>query len=123
MNAPDDATARAMNQVLEAERDAQAAVAQCERACAELLEQARHQRRSILDRAQMRIVALHARAAKRLEREAAELIEQRRKAAAALAGQLSDPGRRGAALDRLAARLTTIAVPETIAAIRPDDGT
>jgi hypothetical protein len=54
VNAPDDAIARAMNRVLEAERAAHAAVEECERACAEILERARHQRRSILDRAQVR---------------------------------------------------------------------
>ena len=105
----DDAIARAMNSVLESESAARAAVAECERSCAEVLEQARQQRRSILDRAQSRIVALHARAARRLEIQAADLTEQRRKAAALMAEQLSDPARRRTAIERLAARLTAIA--------------
>jgi len=108
IDSPVDLTvAQAMDRVLQAERDAQAAVAECERTCAEILEQARHQGRAILERAQARIIALHTRAAKRLELRAAELTEQRMKCAAVAAGQLSDPGRRAAALERLAARLTT----------------
>jgi len=107
---------QAMDRVLRAERDAQAAVAECERTCAEILEQARHQGRAILERAQARVIALHTRAAKRLELRAAELTQRRMKSAAAAAGQLADPGRRAAALERLAARLTTTD------AARPLDG-
>ncbi len=98
---------RAMDRVLQSESAAQTAVAECERTCAGILEEARQQARSILETAQRRIVALHTRAARGLELGAAEIIEARRKSTAAAVGQLSDPARRSTALDRLAARLTS----------------
>jgi vacuolar-type H+-ATPase subunit H len=101
--------AQAIDRVLEAERDAQAAVAVCERAGSKILESARQRARSIVERGQARTVALHGRAAKNLERCAADLMEQRMKSAAEAVKQLSDPGRFGAALERVAAQLTTAA--------------
>jgi len=106
-------TTEAMDRVLEAERDASAAVAQCERASAAALEQARAQRRAILERAQARIVALHARAAQAVERLGAEILERHRRAALAEVAQLADPERGRIALERLAARLTTVEQPHT----------
>ena len=104
---PDVRVAHAMDRVLECEHAAEAAVAECEHACADILDRAREQGRAILERAQARIVALHTRAAKGLERRAAQIAEQRRKSAAATIRLLSDPARRSAAIERLAAQLTT----------------
>lgn len=101
------AATAAMDRVLQAERDALAAVAECERLSAAGLEEARRERRTILERTQARIVALHARAAQALERRAAEILERHLRSATAEVEQLADPGRRQAALERLAARLTT----------------
>lgn len=103
---PDARVARAMDRVLEAERTAQAAVTECERTCAQVLERARQQRRAILEHAQARIVALHTRAAQGLALRTAELLAQRRQSAALTAGERANPARRDAALERLAARLT-----------------
>ena len=97
----------AIERVLEAERDAQAAVAACERAGSTVLEAARQQARVIFERAQARTVALHGRAAGKLELCAAALMEERMKSAAEAVKQLSDPNRLGVALERVAARLTT----------------
>jgi hypothetical protein len=109
----DPAAARAIDRVLEAEREAQAAVGACERAGSEVLEAARHRARGISERAQARTVALHGRAAKKLQLCAAELMEERMKTAAEAVKQLSDPGRLGVALERVAAQLTTeTAVPD-----------
>jgi hypothetical protein len=99
--------ARAIDRVLAAERDAQAAVAACERVGSEVLEAARQSARSIVERAQARAVALHGRAAEKLELCAAALMEQRMKSAAEAVRELSDPARLGVALERVAARLTT----------------
>lgn len=101
------AAATAMDRVLQAEQDALAAVAECERLSAAELEAARQERRTILERAQVRIVALHARAAENLERRAAEILERHLRSATAEAEQLADPELRHAALERLVARLTT----------------
>ena len=106
--ASEGATIRAMDRVLQAERDALAAIADCERHSAGELEQARQQRRTILERTQARIVALHTRAVQALERRAAEILEKHLRSATAAVEQLADPGRRRAALERLAARLTTV---------------
>ena len=103
----DSAAAQAIDRVLEAEREAQTAVGACESAGSEVLEAARHRARSILERAQARTVALHGRAAKKVELCAAALMEERMKTAAEAVKQLSDPGRLGVALERVAAQLTT----------------
>jgi hypothetical protein len=103
----DALAAQAMNRVLEAERDAQAALTACERAGSTVLEGARQTARGIVERAQARTVALHGRAAKNLELCAAALMERRMKSAAEAVRQLSDPGRLSVALERVAAQLTT----------------
>jgi hypothetical protein len=101
------ATTEAMDRVLKAEREASAALGECERQSAADLEQARQQRRAILERTQARIVALHTRAAQALERRAADILENHLRSSTAEVAQLAEPGRRRAALERLAARLTT----------------
>jgi hypothetical protein len=98
---------QAIDGVLEAERDAQAAVAACERAGSKVLEAARQRARGIVERAQARTVALHGRAARELELCAAAVMEQRMKTAAEAVKQLSDPGRLKQALEQVAAQLTT----------------
>jgi hypothetical protein len=107
--------AQAIDRVLLAERDAQAAVAACEREGSGVLEAARQTARGIAERAQARAVALHGRAAKNLELCAATLMEQRVKSAAEAVRQLSEPGRLDAALERVAARLTTEAAASDVA--------
>jgi len=106
-NASEAATIGAMDRVLAAERDAIASVTESERQSASDLEQARRQRRAILERTQARIVALHARAVQALERRGAEILEKHLRSATAEVEQLADPRRRRAALERLAAHLTT----------------
>lgn len=108
-------TANPIELVLEAEREAQAAVAACEGAGAKVLEAARQQARGIVERAQARAVALHGRAARKLELSAAALMEQRMKIAAEAVKQLSDPARLGVALETVAAQLTTEAAPSDVA--------
>jgi hypothetical protein len=103
----DPLAAQAIEGVLEAERDAQAAVAACDRAGSKVLEGARQRARGIFERAQARTVALHGRAAKRVELCAAALMEQRMKTAAEAVKKLSDPDRLRLALERVAAQLTT----------------
>jgi vacuolar-type H+-ATPase subunit H len=99
--------ARAMDRALESERAAQVAIAECEQQAADVLEHARQQRRTILERAQARIVALHTRAASNLEQRTADIAAKRVQSATAVVEQLSEPARRTKALERLAARLTT----------------
>ena len=111
----DPFAAQAIDQVLEAERDAQAAVAACERAGSMVLEASRQRARSIFERAHARTVALHGQAAKTLELCAAALMEQRMKAAAEAVKQLSDPGQFGVALERVAVQLTTEAASPDVA--------
>jgi vacuolar-type H+-ATPase subunit H len=103
----DALAAQAMDRVLEAERDAQAAVAACKGAGSKVLEGARQRARGIFERAQVRAVALHGRAAKKIELCAAAVMEQRMKSAAESVKQLSDPGRLSIAIERVAAQLTT----------------
>jgi hypothetical protein len=111
----DRLAAQAIEGVLQAEREAQAAVAACEAAGSKVLEAARQQARGIFDRAQARTVALHGRAAKKIELCAAAVMEERMKTAAEAVKQLSDPGRLRAALERVAAQLTTEAVSSDVA--------
>jgi vacuolar-type H+-ATPase subunit H len=111
----DPAAAQAIDRVLEAEREAQAAVAACERDGSKVLEAARQQARGIFERAQARTVALHGRAAKKVERCAAQFMEERMKVAAQAVKQLSDPGRLGVALERVATQLTTEAAARDVA--------
>jgi vacuolar-type H+-ATPase subunit H len=112
----DDAVAgQAMERVLASELEAQAAVAECEAAGAQVLEAARQQARGIIERAQARAVALHGGAAKKLEQCAAQLMEQRMKASAETVKQLSDPQRMRRVLEQVAIRLTTEAGPADVA--------
>ena len=104
---PDALVAQAMDRALATERAAQQAIADCERQAAEMLEGARQQRRTMLERAQARIVALHTRVAGTLERQAAVITETSRQSAATAVEQLSDPGRCTQALEQLAAHLTS----------------
>lgn len=104
---PDAQIAQGMDRALEAERAAQAAIADCERQAAETLERSRERRRTSLERAQARVVALHTRVAGTLERQAAVIAEKSRQSAATAVEQLSDPVRFAQALEQLAARLTT----------------
>jgi len=99
--------ARAIDRVLKAERDAQAAVLACEQASAGVLEVARQEARHIFERAQAQTVALHGRAAKALEVCATGIMERRMKSAAETVKKLSDPALLNEAVERLAARLTT----------------
>lgn len=97
---------RAMDRVLESERAAQAALAECERNCDQMLERTREQRRVILARAHARIVTLHVHAAKALQLRITEIVDQSRQTAAATAARQSDPTRLSDALQRLATELT-----------------
>jgi hypothetical protein len=107
--------AQAIEGLLEAERDAQAAVAACEAAGSKVLDAARERARGIFERAQSRSVALHGRAAKQLEVCATALMQQRMKTADEAVKQLSDPGRLKLALERVAAQLTTEAALPDVA--------
>ncbi|HTC53914.1 MAG TPA: hypothetical protein VK700_18420 [Steroidobacteraceae bacterium] len=108
----DPAAGQAIERVLEAERDAQAAVAQCERAGTLLLDAARQRARGIIERAQARTVALHGRAGQKVERCAAAIMEQRMKSATEEVKQLSDPALLRLALERVAAQLTSEAASD-----------
>lgn len=114
-NAGNALAAQAIDRVLEAERDAQAAAAACEREGSKVLEAARERARAIVERAHARSVRLHGRAAQKLEQCAAALMEDRTKIAAEAVKQLSDPGRLDRALERLAAQLTTQAAASDVA--------
>lgn len=103
----DALVARAFDRALDAERDAEAAIRECERQVAEQLEHARQQGRAILARTQARIAALHTRAEKDLEQRSARIVEQHRQSSAEAAERLADPTRRTQAIERLAARLTS----------------
>jgi hypothetical protein len=107
--------AQAIDRVLDAEREARATVAVCEKAGSTAVEAARQIARGIVERAEARTVALHGRAAKNLDRCATALMELRMKKAAEVVRQLSDPGRLGVALERVAAQLTTEAVVADVA--------
>lgn len=103
----DALTARAIDQVLQAEAASRAAVGECQQGAKATVEHAREERQRILDRAQARIVAVHARCTQALERASASAAEARRAAASTFVAQLSDPTRRQRALERLATALTS----------------
>ncbi len=102
---PDAGTARAIERVLAAERDAADAIATARRDADALIEAARAERRRLLERARTRSARLHAAAQRRLERSLAELEhaaaepgldvaalrELAREAVARLAGRLTAP--------------------------------
>jgi citrate synthase len=98
--------ARAFDRVLQAEAAARDAVSECEQGANDTVERAREERQRILDRAQARIVAIHARCTRVLEQASTAAAEARRAAAANFVAQLSDQARRQRALERLAASLT-----------------
>jgi hypothetical protein len=107
--------ALAIDGVLKAERESQEAVAACEQAGLKVLELARERARGIIERARLRSVALHGRAAKKVELRATALMEQRMTVAAEAVKQLSDPGRFRLALERVAVQLTTEVVSTDVA--------
>jgi len=98
--------ADAMNRVLEAERAARSAIADCERELQEALERARQQRRTILQRAHDRIMALHERAARTLDERVADILKQNAQGADLATAPRADDGRLHAALEGLVERLT-----------------
>lgn len=106
---PDDVrVAQAIDCVLELERAAQSAIAECEKQGQELLEHARQERRNILQRAQDRVVALHTRAAHAFDQRAAQAREQHARPPASVFAQRNDPDRLRAAIEKLADRLIGI---------------
>jgi hypothetical protein len=98
--------AHAIDRVLEAERAAQSAIAECEKQCQESLERARQERRTILERTHERVVALHTKAARALELRNTQLREQQGQAVATAGTQHDDHARAQAALEKLADWLT-----------------
>jgi F0F1-type ATP synthase membrane subunit b/b' len=109
----DKRIAHAIDRVLDAERIAQSAVAECEKEGLAALEQARQQRRALLERAQQRIVALHIRAARALEHRVAQLREQHGRAVAGKTVQDIDRTRLQAAIDKLADGLIVVGDEES----------
>jgi hypothetical protein len=111
----DSPAALAIDGVLKAERESQQAVAACEQAGLKTLELARERARGIIERARVRTVALHGRAAKKVELRATALMEQRMAVAAEVVKQLSDADRFRVALERVAMLLTTEVVSADVA--------
>jgi len=97
--------AQAVDCVLQAERVAQSAIAECQKQGQESLERARQQRRGILERSQRRIVALHTWAARALEQRLAQVREAQARSAAGTVAQNADRTRMPAAIEKLADRL------------------
>ncbi len=95
-----------MDRVLEAERAARSAIAECELEVQASLEGARQQRRTILQRAHDRIMALHVRAAHTLDERIATVLEQHAQGPDLAAAPRTDAGRLRAALEGLVERLT-----------------
>jgi len=104
--------AGAMDRVLEAERAARSAIADCESEVQAALEHARQQRRTILQRAHDRIMALHARAAHSLDERIADMLKQNAPGPGLATAPRTDDGRLRAALEGLVARLTRRAEDE-----------
>ncbi len=98
--------ADAMDRVLEAERAARAAIADCEREVQAALEHARQQRRSILQRAHDRIMALHERAAQTLDEQIEGMLKQNAPGPGLATAPRANDGRLRAALEGLVERLT-----------------
>lgn len=99
---------RAIDQVLQAEAALREAVDECQQTAKGTVARAREERQRILDRAQVRIVSMHARCTQALERASAAAAETQRAAASTFVAKMSDPARRRRALERLAAALTGI---------------
>jgi vacuolar-type H+-ATPase subunit H len=100
--------AQAIDRVLQAEQAAQSAIADCEKQGRESLELARQQRRTILERAQQRIVALHTRAARGLEQRLAQIRELQARRVAGTVAQTTDGARMQAATEKLVDRLLSV---------------
>jgi len=98
---------RAINRVLETERVAQSEIAASATQAEESLERARQQRRSILERTQARIIALHARAARAFERQASLIHPQPGYTEPDAAAGQAERARSLAAIARLAEGLTS----------------
>ena len=111
--ADDERIAHAIDRMLDAERIAQSAIAECEKQGLAALEQARQQRRTLLERAQQRIVALHIRAARALEQRVAQVREQQGRAAAGKTAQDIDRTRLQAAIEKLADGLLVVGDEES----------
>jgi len=95
-----------MDRVLEAERSARAAIADCELEVQASLERARERRRTILERAHDRIMALHARAARTLDEQIAKILEPHAQAPVLVTAQRTDAAHLHAAIEGLVERLT-----------------
>jgi hypothetical protein len=108
----DERVADAMNRVLEAERTARSAVADCERQMQLSLEQARQQRRTILERAHDRIMALHQRAVQALERRTADILARHKDAEGPVTAPKTDGANLKTAIEKFAERLTCRAEEE-----------
>ncbi len=106
--ADDAGVARAMDRVLEAERVARSAIAECEKQGQESLEHARQQRRAILERAQQRIVTLHTRAARAVEQRVAQIRKPHVADSGVGIGARTDRARLQAAIEQLADRLISL---------------
>jgi len=102
-NPPETAIARAINRVLEAEREAADAIAAAQREAEAVIESARAERRRLLERARARAARIHGAAQLRLERSLARL-ERGATAPGIDLGTLDDLTRQAVA--RLARRLT-----------------
>lgn len=101
-NPHDKGVAQAIDRVLGAERDAQSAIADCEKQGLESLELARQQRRTILERAQQRMVALHTGAARAIEQRVAQVREPHGLSGAGTTASETDHARMQAAVGKLA---------------------
>lgn len=101
---PETAIARAINRVLEAEREAADAIAAAQREAEAVIESARAERRRLLDRARGRAARIHGAAQLRLERSLAKL-ERGASAPGIDLGTLDDLTHQAVA--RLARRLTS----------------
>jgi cell division septum initiation protein DivIVA len=101
--APDAEVARAIDQVLAAEREAAGAIESAQRAADALIEEARAERRRLIERARVRAVRIHAAAQSRLERSLARLEHE---AGTPGVDSATLQGLTRRAVDRLARRLT-----------------
>ena len=97
---------RAMNVVLEKERQSRQRIEQCEREAAEILDKAQRRARAVADRTDKRITALRQRCAEITERSVDELLAEDRERSEPEAGRDSESSYIDVAVRKLAARLT-----------------
>lgn len=97
---------QAMNQVLQAEREAQAAIARCQQEATHTVEQARQQARRIAERTDARLSHLHTHCALTLARQT-EQLQQRGEAETEAVTPLQEDAVLAAAVARLAEALTS----------------